>query len=172
MWSKDHGETWQAGTGAFPHTTESQVIEVEPGVLMSNCRYDKGAVRVVMTTRDLGATWTPHPTSRRALVEPRACMASLIEVDRELGKPSQGRVLFSNPDHPATRRRIMIKASPDGGDSWPVDRRVLLDTGRSAGYSCMTMIDPETVGILYECSQSHLAFQRVPLVELFPTNAD
>lgn len=172
IWSKDHGETWQAGTGAFPHTTESQVIEVEPGVLMSNCRYDKGAVRVVMTTRDLGATWTPHPTSRRALVEPRACMASLIEVDRELGKPSQGRVLFSNPDHPATRRRIMIKASPDGGDSWPVDRRVLLDTGRSAGYSCMTMIDPETVGILYECSQSHLAFQRVPLVELFPTNAD
>ena len=66
----------------------------------------------------------------------------------------------------------MIKASTDAGRSWPVDRRVLLDTGRSAGYSCLTMIDADTVGILYECSQSHLAFQRIPLDELFPTNAD
>lgn len=170
IWSKDHGRTWHAGTGAFPHTTESQVIEIEPGVLMLNCRYDRGSVRVVMVTRDLGRTWETHPTSRRSLIEPGACMASLIHVDRELGQPSDGRVLFSNPDHPGSRQRIMIKASPDGGRSWPEDQRVLLDTGRSAGYSCMTMIDEDTVGILYECSQSHLAFQRVPLADLFPVN--
>ena len=172
VWSKDHGRTWHAGTGAFPHTTESQLVEVEPGVIMSNCRYDEAGVRVVMTTRDLGKTWAVHPTSRRSLTEPRACMASLIEVDRELGTSSRGRLLFSNPDHPETRRRIMIKASTDGGRSWPTDRRVLLDTGRSAGYSCMTMIDADTVGILYECSQSHLAFQRIPLAELFPTDIE
>jgi len=175
IWSKDHGRTWHAGTGAFPHTTESQVVEIEPGVLMLNCRYDKAGVRVVMITRDLGKTWEPHPTSRRSLIEPGACMASLIQVDRELDRswgepgdqPGNGRVLFSNPDSPAGRMRMMIKASTDDGLTWPEVRRVLLDTGRSAGYSCMTMIDDETVGILYEGSEAHMTFQRVPLADLF-----
>jgi sialate O-acetylesterase len=63
--------------------------------------------------------------------------------------------------------RMMIKASSDDGLNWPEDRRVLLDTGRSAGYSCMTMIDDETVGILYEGSEAHMTFQRVPLADLF-----
>ncbi len=168
VWSKDHGRTWKAGTGAFPHTTEAQVVEIAPGELMLNCRYDKEAARVVMTTRDLGATWSVHPTSRRALIEPGACMASLIEVDRELGRAPRGRLLFSNPDHAGARQRITIKASDDGGRTWPADRTVLLDSGRSAGYSCLTMIDDATVGILYESSQAHLAFQRVPLADLLP----
>ena len=167
IWSKDHGKTWNAGTGAFPHTTESQVIEVSPGVLMLNCRYDRKSLRVVMTTRDLGQSWDSHPTSQLALIEPRACMASLINVGLELRQIPDARILFSNPDHPNTRMRMMIKASADGGLTWPEDHRVLLDSGRSAGYSCMTMVDENTVGILYEGSQAHMTFQRIPLKELF-----
>ena len=51
IYSKDHGKTWQVGTGAFDDTTESQVVEIEPGVLMLNCRYNRKGTRVVMTTR-------------------------------------------------------------------------------------------------------------------------
>ncbi|MEY3021079.1 MAG: Acetylxylan esterase precursor, partial [Planctomycetota bacterium] len=91
-----------------------------------------------------------------------------IEVDRELGRAPRGRLLFSNPDHAGARQRITIKASDDGGRTWPADRTVLLDSGRSAGYSCLTVIDEATVGILYESSQAHLAFQRVPLADLLP----
>ena len=61
-------------------------MEIEPGVLMLNCSYNRKPVRVVMTTRDMGQTWQKHPTSERALIEPGACMASLIDVDREAGK--------------------------------------------------------------------------------------
>ena len=95
-------------------------------------------------------------------------MASLVDIDRELGRAPRGRLLFSNPDATDVRRRITIKASDDGGRNWPEDRRVLLDSGRSAGYSCMTMIDDATIGILYESSQAHLAFQRVALANLLP----
>ena len=168
LWSKDGGRTWKAGTGAFPHTTEAQVVEVAPGELMLNCRYDMEPARVVMTTKDLGGSWSVHPSSRRALVEPGACMASLVDIDRELGRAPRGRLLFSNPDATDVRRRITIKASDDGGSNWPEDRRVLLDSGRSAGYSCLTMIDDATIGILYESSQAHLAFQRVALADLLP----
>ena len=166
IYSKDHGETWKIGSPAYPDTTEAQVIEVEPGVLMLNCRYNRKSARVVMISRDLGESWTEHPTSQQSLIEPRACMASLIDVRREQNKGGGGWLLFSNPDSLNGRQRMMIKASSDAGLSWPKEYRVLLDEGRSAGYSCLSMIDDETVGILYEGSQSHMTFQRVKLSDL------
>jgi len=167
MYSKDHGRTWQVGTGAFDDTTESQVVEIEPGVLMLNCRYNRKPVRVVMTTRDMGKTWQKHITSERTLIEPGACMASLIDVDREVGKDLGGWLLFSNPDSTRGRNHITIKASCDRGLTWPKEHRLLLDEGTGAGYSCMSMIDDRTVGILYEGSQAHLTFQQIPLKVLF-----
>ncbi|MEO1995104.1 MAG: sulfatase-like hydrolase/transferase [Planctomycetaceae bacterium] len=72
-------------------------------------------------------------------------------------------LLFSNPDSTRGRHHITIKASPDRGLTWPKQHRLLLDEGISAGYSCMSMIDPQTVGILYEGSQAQMTFQRIPL---------
>ena len=48
----------------------------------------------------------------------------------------------------------------------------LLDEQDGRGYSCMTMIDAETVGIIYEGSQADMTFQRVKLDDLLkpPTN--
>ena len=166
IFSKDHGTTWQVGTGAFDDTTESQVVEIEPGVLMLNCRYNRKPVRVVMTTRDMGRTWQRHTTSERSLIEPGSCMASLIDVDREVGKDVGGWLLFSNPDSTNGRHHITIKASPDRGLTWPKAHRLLLDEGNGAGYSCMSMIDEKTIGILYEGSQAHMTFQRIPLSDL------
>ncbi|MCA9063739.1 MAG: exo-alpha-sialidase [Planctomycetaceae bacterium] len=163
IYSQDHGQTWHAGTGAFDDTTEAQVVEVEPGVLMLNCRYNRKSARVVMTTRDMGQTWQKHPTSERSLIEPGACMASLIDVDQEVGADVGGWLLFSNPDSRSGRNHITIKASPDGGKSWPAESRLLLDEGNSAGYSCLSMIDQNTIGILYEGSQAQMTFQRIPL---------
>jgi sialidase-1 len=168
IFSKDHGKTWHVGTGAFDDTTEAQVAEIEPGVLMLNCRYNRQSRRVVMVTRDMGRTWATHPTNRKALIEPRACMASLISIDGErTGKPGP-RLLFSNPNSLAGRNHITIKSSNDRGLTWPADSQLLLDEWGSAGYSCLSMIDDETVGILYEGSRAHMTFQRVKLSDIVP----
>ena len=166
IYSKDHGSSWQIGTGAFDDTTESQVVETSPGVLMLNCRYNRQSHRVVMTSRDMGQTWQTHPTSLKALIEPRACMASLINIDRELGTPAGSRLLFSNPHSTRGRDHITIKASHDNGMTWPTRLQLLLDEGPGAGYSCMSMIDAETVGILYEGSRAQMTFQRIRLSDL------
>ncbi len=166
IYSRDHGETWHIGTGAWDDTTEAQVVELEDGVLMLNCRYNRQNRRVVMTTHDLGGTWAEHPTTRRALTEPGSCMASLINVDRELGRPYRGVLLFSNPASTQARREMTIRASTDGGLTWPDGMSLLIDHGGSAGYSCMTMIDDDTVGILYEGNRAHMTFQRIPLADL------
>ena len=166
VWSMDHGETWRVGRGAMDNTTESALVELNDGVLMSNQRNNRGGSRSVFTTPNLGVTWSEHGSSRSLLQEP-VCMASLIHVGRELGGAADGLLLFSNPDVArGPRRRMSIKASTDSGNSWPGAQTLLLDEGVSAGYSCLTMIDAKTVGILYECSRAQLAFQRVALADV------
>lgn len=165
IYSRDHGQTWQISSMARSNTTEAQVAEVEPGVLMLNMRDNRGGSRAVCTTTDLGRTWKEHVSSRGALQEP-ICMASLIHVkakDNVLGKEL---LLFSNPNDPKKRHRITIKASLDGGVTWPTDHQLLLDEREGWGYSCLTMIDRETVGILYESSVAHMTFQAIKLKDL------
>ena len=43
---------------------------------------------------------------------------------------------------------------------------LLLDEDNNWGYSCLTMIDKETVGILYESSVAQMTFQAVKLKDI------
>ena len=167
MYSKDRGKNWNIHQYARTNTTESQVVEVEPGVLMLNMRDNRGGSRAVSTTADLGRTWTEHSSSRSALQEP-VCMASLIGVKAEDNVIGKDILLFSNPNTTKGRHHITIKASLDGGVSWLPEHQVLLDEENGWGYSCLSMIDRETVGILYESSVAHITFQAIPLKDIIP----
>jgi len=168
--SRDHGTTWELGAEARSNTTEAAVVELKAGELMLNMRDNRGrqapGARAVAVSSDFGASWSLHPTSGEALPEP-VCMASLIHIGHELNGKADGRLLFSNPAvGEAPRREMSIQLSTDFGQTWPREQRLLLDAGISAGYSCLTMIDAETIGIIYEGSGAHLVFQRIPLSAL------
>lgn len=165
MYSKDRGETWKIHNYARTNTTEAQVAEVEPGVLMLNMRDNRGGSRAVYTTTDFGQTWKEHESSRTALIEP-VCMASLISVkakDNVLGKDL---LIFSNPNSTSARKDMTIKISMDGGKTWSADHQLLLDEDYNWGYSCLTMIDKKTIGILYESSVAHMTFQSIKLKDI------
>ena len=165
MYSKDQGETWKIHSLARTNTTEAQVAEVEPGVLMLNMRDNRGGSRAVAVTSDLGKTWSEHPSSRSVLQEP-VCMASLINVRAKENVLGRDILLFSNPNSTQHRNHITIKASLDGGLTFPEEYQLLLDEDFGWGYSCLTMVDEETVGILYESSVAHMTFQAVKLSEI------
>ena len=110
--------------------------------------------RKVYVSSDLGNTWTPHD-SNDTLIEP-VCQASILKAGNVL--------LFANPESKVTRNMFTIKASDDMGKTW--NRSLLLDEEGGWGYSCMAMIDDETVGILYEGSQSHLVYQIVKIADI------
>lgn len=165
MYSKDGGKNWMMHNYARTNTTEAQVAEVEPGVLMLNMRDNRGGSRAVAITKDLGKTWTEHESSRKALPE-SVCMASLISVkakDNVLGKDL---LIFSNPNTTKGRYNTTIKISLDGGVTWLPEHQLLLDEGNNWGYSCLSMIDKETIGILYESSVAHMTFQAVKLKDI------
>ncbi len=177
LFSKDNGTSWHLGTEAKSNTTEAAVVELKAGTLMLSMRDNRGrkppGKRAVATSKDLGRSWNAHKTSGEALDDP-VCMASLIHVGRDLTGKADGQLLFSNPAvDRAPRRHMTINHSKDYGVTWNTKGALLLDEGASAGYSCLTMINERTVGIVYESSRAHLAFQRIPLEAIiWPTKTN
>ncbi len=169
-YSRDQGKTWTTSKPAYANTTECAVVQRSDGSLMLNMRdnrnrENKSATngRAVFVTRDMGNTWQQHPTHHGALPEP-TCMASLHKHTYDEGSKSV--LLFSNPNSKYQRDHTTVKVSFDDGMSWPEKNWVLLDEGKGRGYSCLTSIDENTIGIVYESSQADLVFQQIALDEL------
>lgn len=169
IYSTDGGRTWTVSEPASSNTTECQVVERRDGSLMLNSR-DSGnssaqklseAGRSVYVTADMGKTWSKHPTSGKALPEPVCCAGFIAHGAGNL-------LVFSNPPNlknKGGRTRMTMKFSLDDGETWPERYHLLLDSGMSA-YSCLTSVDKDTIGILYEGSRARICFQKIRLADL------
>lgn len=176
-YSSDGGKTWKTSNPALEvpgGTTECAVAQLADGTLMLNMRANsnrgnEGADngRAIAVTSDMGTTWQEHSTSFRALPEP-TCMASLYV--HEYGDVAAGAgkrlMLFLNPNSKTARDHITLKVSLDEGNSWPTEHWLLLDEWKGRGYSCLTTVDENHIGVLYESSQADLVFQKINIKEL------
>ena len=172
-YSQDGGKTWTTSHAACHNTTESMAVQLSDGCIMLNMRDNrnrdekgKSNGRAIATTADLGKTWKAHATSHGALIE-CVCMASIHKhaVRDEHGN-KRSLLFFSNPNSKYIRHKQTIKVSFDDGLTWPEKYWIELDEGRGAGYSCLTSIDDQTIGILYEGSQAQLTFQVIDITEI------
>lgn len=171
MWSADHGESWNVGEPAFFNVNECQVVELGDHSLMLNMRKrdnrgkTEGNGRAICVTDDLGKTWTEHPTSQSALIEP-ACQGGFYRHDYTRDGEKKHILIFTNPSDNRRRINHTLKVSFDDGETWPEEYRMLLDSDFGAGYSCITSIDDETIGIFYEGSQADIQFQAISLKDI------
>ena len=165
VYSEDHGENWKSGIGAKSNTTESQLVETTPGVLMLNMRDNRGGFRSMATTKDMGKSWTEHRTSYKALIDP-VCMASFIKAGVDYKGKKKETLFFSNVASQTARENMTIKASLDLGQSW-LPNSLLVDERKCYGYSALTKIDDNTIGLLYEGIRD-LYFVRIPVGEILP----
>jgi sialidase-1 len=165
IYSEDRGTTWKGNIlGPKSNTTESQVVETTPGKLMLNMRDNRGRFRSVATTTNMGNTWTEHGTSYNALPDP-VCMGSFIKANVNVSGAAKDILFFSNPNTSSGRYNITIKASSDLGETWPKNNQLLIDERQCYGYSSLTRIDANTVGLLYEGTRD-LYFVKVPVAEI------
>ncbi|MDO8997190.1 sialidase family protein [Sediminibacterium sp.] len=165
IYSSDHGANWVGNlNGPKSNTTESQVVETTAGTLMLNMRDNRGSYRSVATTTNLGTSWTEHSTSYNALQDP-VCMGSLIKATVKVKGVLKEVLFFSNPNTTSGRYDITIKASLDLGQTWLPANQLLIDERNCYGYSSLTQIDAETIGILYEGTKD-LYFVKVPVASI------
>ena len=167
-YSKDGGKTWKASNPAYSNTTECMAVQLDNGDIMLNMRdnRNRGVVspngRRICITSDLGKTWNEHPTSYSVLTEP-TCMASIHKHYYKEDGITKSVLVFMNPNSYNQRNQLTVKLSFDEGKTWPKEHWLLLDEWGGAGYSCITSIDDETLGIVYEGSGSNLTFQQIKL---------
>ena len=112
----------------------------------------------------MGAEWFEHPTSYSALPDP-VCMASFIKAEVNLKGVKKEILFFSNANSRTARLDMTVKASMDFGENWPATNHLLVDERRSYGYSALTKIDNNTIGLLYEGIRD-LYFIRIPVNEI------
>ncbi len=165
IYSDDHGSSWKGKlAGPKSNTTESQVVETTPGTLMLNMRDNRGAFRSVATTSNMGTTWTEHATSYNTLQDP-VCMGSIIKATMKVKGVMKEVLFFSNPNTTSGRYDITIKASLDLGETWLPVNQLLIDERPCYGYSSLTKVDDNTIGLLYEGSKD-LYYVNIPVASI------
>ena len=155
IYSDDGGQTWHT-SDPFPEngTGEAALVELADGTIYYNSRVHwqerpRNTRRRSALSKDGGQTWQdwrvvqvlPDGHQHRSY----GCMGGLTR----LPLPDRDILIFSNLDTPhATRERISVWASFDGGHSWPVKRQV--DAGPAA-YSSLIAGRPDspTQGWIY-----------------------
>ena len=164
IWSDDGGKTWKIGGVAGDGGNECQVIERTDRTLYLNMRRARtrnDPYRLVATSTDAGATWSPLAVDK-TLITPR-CQASLLRYapPDAKGKPI---VLFSNPASTSGRVNMTVRASFDGGGTWAASKT--LHAGPAA-YSCLTVLPDGDVACFYEAGAGHpyehIVLARFPL---------
>ncbi|MEV5341837.1 exo-alpha-sialidase [Streptomyces sp. NPDC052676] len=152
--SDDGGDHWRIGAtdswpvaadGAFRQKpSELTLAELPDGAILVSGREQEGTDlghRAQAVSSDGGDTFDAPFEDLPDLYTPQVQGAVL---------PLGSRLLLSAPADPDRRRTMMIRSSHDGGRTWDSVDRGTVVTRDWAGYSDMTEIAPDTVGLLYE----------------------
>ncbi|NYI06001.1 sialidase family protein [Allostreptomyces psammosilenae] len=173
IYSDDGGDTWRLGYVEHDpadgiSVNETTLAELPDGRVYLNARDQDGASpesRADTHSLDGGLTvaepFTPQPQLAGPVVQGSVLQ---LRADPADGSGAAAPLLFSGPSAPDARRRMALRTSADGGETW---REWLVVTHSPAGYSDLVQLDPATVGLLYETGRdsSHetIAFARIPL---------
>ncbi|GHH87796.1 sialidase family protein [Streptomyces capitiformicae] len=168
IYSDDGGHTWTLGfTSSNPNGSlnedEATAVELHDGRLYFNCRCDSSDTlpgnRADAYSHDGGE-------SLQLAYRPQATITTPVVHGATLTLPT-GALLYSGPTHPNERAAMGLRVSHDAGVTWGLRRRI---TGLPAAYSALTLIDPLTVGLLYETGDwspyKRIEFVRIPLTDL------
>ncbi|MGD9211781.1 MAG: sialidase family protein [Desulfobacteraceae bacterium] len=147
LYSDDHGDTWQTSGPVQVGTGEGCLVELSDGRIYYNSRaYFLDGRRRIAWSHNGGETFSDFGIDEE-LTEPISggCNAgiALYPVSLSDGKDI---ILFSNPAG-ENREQMTVRASFDGGQSWPVSRCIY--TGPTA-YSAMAVNNNGTIYVLYE----------------------
>lgn len=143
--SEDHGQTWFLKDVPVTPANESKIIELNDGTLMINSRLGKSEnKRFVHRSTDNGQIWTGNYDE--SLVD-AGCNASIIRYTSTHDGYAKNRLLFSNANHPNSRKNMTVKISYDEGLTWSEGKSIY--TG-GAAYSDLTILKDGTIGLVYE----------------------
>eukprot|EP01116_Phalansterium_solitarium_P022567 TRINITY_DN74_c0_g1_i1.p1 TRINITY_DN74_c0_g1~~TRINITY_DN74_c0_g1_i1.p1 ORF type:complete len:362 (-),score=69.25 TRINITY_DN74_c0_g1_i1:68-1153(-) len=143
IFSDDHGKSWSLGGTVYLNgSNENQVAQLKNGTLVSNLRVSyfcsaAGFCRASAASDDDGVSWR-NVELQPQLADPQ-CQGSFIA--------SGGWVVLSNDNNEDSRVNMTVRASPDGGDTWPAEQQIWPG---AAGYSSLAALSDTVLALLFE----------------------
>lgn len=167
IYSDDGGTAWSLGfqsssTNGFVNEDEATVCTLDDGTLYFNCRCEESDER----TGNRADLYSTDGETSESFYLPQGCLITPAVQGSVINTPYG--LVFSCCSHPDGRTALALWTSEDDGATWYLKKYV---TGRVSGYSDMTLLDYQTIGILYESGDlsnyQRIEFTTVPLSELF-----
>ncbi|ODM50960.1 sialidase family protein [Elizabethkingia meningoseptica] len=134
--SKDHGKSWFRNSAVAEKADETNIVELPNGNWFLNARVQNLGFRKFYISENKGKDWTSY--TEKQLEDP-TCNASTLVYNNN--------IIFSNLHSPDKREKLGIKISRDLGKTWNTSK--IIEKG-SAGYSVMTPVSKNKIGLLYE----------------------
>lgn len=152
FYTDDHGKTFKISESIkFPGSNESIATELPDGNMIMSTRNQRGDIRsrILAYSQDGGATWSEQ-YFEESLPDP-VCQGSILSFEDEDGNTI---LAHSNNADENDRNNLTLKISKDLGKTWPesilIDRKDIPKGKTWTAYSDLVLLDPQTVGILYE----------------------
>ena len=150
--SSDNGKSFSRSSSIDIGSDENQIVELEDGSLKAFIRF-YGDKKFVATSTSIGSEidWTSpiYDTNLPSSIVQQSVIR-LSNIDEYL----IGRIIFSNPIDQARRDKMAIKISLDETNRWSYEKIIDEVSGDhpdfNIGYSCLTVLNDKTIGILYE----------------------
>ncbi|AQQ70495.1 Sialidase precursor [Limihaloglobus sulfuriphilus] len=156
IYSDDHGQSWDIA-GSVPVGSESQIVQLYNNNLLLNIRSGRQYGRYISQSTNNGMTWSPTYYDS-TLIEPvgtggSACQASILRYT-DSSEYDCNRILFSNPASGVARQNLTVRLSYDECQSWQFSKII---SPLAAGYSCLTVLPDNNIGVLYENGREYSA---------------
>lgn len=138
VYSDDHGKTWRVGGSVGENTNECSLAQLNDGRLYMNMRsYHGKGVRAAAWSPDEGASWQSLRLDAQ-LPDP-VCQGTTLNVGNTL--------YFCNAADSRERRRLTVRKSTDGGETWSAG--TVVHAGPAA-YSDLTALPDGRLACLFE----------------------
>ncbi|RAI86801.1 sialidase family protein [Algoriphagus yeomjeoni] len=152
FYTDDHGKTFKVSESIkFPGSNESIAAELPDGNMIISIRNQRGDIRsrILAYSNDGGETWSEQ-YFEESLPDP-VCQGSILSFEDENGNTI---LAHSNNADTEDRNNLTLKISRDLGKSWTesimIDRKDIPKGITWTAYSDLVLLDPQTLGILYE----------------------
>ena len=157
VYSDDHGVNWKIGGDVGEYTNECALAELPDGRLYMNMRsYHGKGCRAAAWSSDGGESWRDMRLEY-VLPDP-ICQGSVIAC-AAFGLAAKPALFFSNAADSASRVRLSLRISRDGGLNW--SGPLVLHEGPSA-YSDLGILPDGRVCCVYECGERD-PYERIEL---------
>lgn len=162
-----NGNDWTIGNRVSSDVASALIVEMADKQLLMILSHNNLTEVHTAVSDDLGKTWKESSLAGSKVTSGGGNISAVrIEASRNFLQQDII-VMCSKELNENGNKQLVLRASIDRGKNWPEKYRMVLDNAECPGNSSLTVINGETLGLLYEGSTAEVVYETIRLKDLF-----